>query len=297
MASWIHPSNEATTMTHPAHSVSAAVDSAFQALGSAGVVARPTFDRRLAAVLIADVAGYTRLMEQDETGTHVRLQNLRSEVFEPALARHGGRITRSTGDGLLVTFTSATEALRCAIEIQRELAQRNAHVAPAGQIRFRMGLNIGDILFDEHDIAGISVNVAARLEALAKPGEICISRAFKEQVQEPLDVKYLDAGSRRVKNISRPVRFYRVLTVPLSPLATMQAAVAVPIAALSRWIAAAAGVVTIIALAASLPGKVDSRSDGVAATTQPPAIHSAVQMRTDRSHDSDNRVGNERRVM
>src|SRR5215467_8135811 len=106
-------------MTLPAHSVPAAVDSAFQALGSAGVVARPKLDRRLAAVLIADVAGYSRLMERDETGTHVRLHCLRTEVIEPALARHNGRITRSTGDGLLVLFASATEALRCAVEMQR----------------------------------------------------------------------------------------------------------------------------------------------------------------------------------
>lgn len=283
-------------MTLPAHSVPAAVDSAFQALGSAGVAARPKFDRRLAAVLIADVAGYSRLMEKDETGTHVRLQCLRAEVIEPALARHRGRITRSTGDGLLVTFASATEALRCAVQIQRELARRNADVPTAEQIRFRMGLNVGDILFDEHDIAGISVNVAARLEALAKPGEICITRALKDQVQESLDVMYLDAGSRRVKNISRPVRVYRVLAVPLSPLAAAQATVAMSLVVFSRWIAAATGAAAIAALAVALPGRADQRPDAIAAAAQP-AVHSAVQTQVQRPHSHDTRVSGERRVM
>jgi class 3 adenylate cyclase len=289
MASWKQPMNEATTMTHPAHSVPAAVDNAFQAFGTAGVVARPKLDRRLAAVLIADVAGYSRLMEQDETGTHVRLQCLRAEVVEPALARFGGRITRSTGDGLLVTFASATKALRCAVEIQRDIARRNVHIAPADQIRFRMGLNVGDILFDEDDIAGTSVNVAARLEALARPGEICISSALKEQVQEPLDVQYFDAGSRRVKNIKRPVRVYRVLTDPLTPFAMLQATVAMSLAVFSRWIAAATGAAAIAALAVALPGHADTRVDTVAATSQP-AVHSAVQLQDDKSSQPARRV-------
>jgi len=231
------------------------VDSANQALGSAAVDARPKLDRRLAAVLIADVAGYSRLMEQDETGTHVRLQVLRAEVIEPALARHAGRITRSTGDGLLVTFASATGALRCAVEIQRELADRNAQIAPSEQIAFRMGLNVGDVLFDKHDIAGVSVNLAARLEALAKPGEICISRAFKEHVQENLGVRYLDAGSKRVKNISRPVRVYRVLAAPLST----QNGLGGLLGSVSRWIAAGSAAVAIAAFSFVLPARLAAK--------------------------------------
>jgi adenylate cyclase len=256
MATWNQPSNEAQAMNSPAHSVPAVVDSAIQALGMAAAgAARPKFDRRLAAVLIADVAGYSRLMERDETGTHLRLQALRAQVVEPALARHGGRITRSTGDGLLVTFASATEALRGAIEIQRELAHRNETVPAAEQIRFRMGLNVGDILFDQHDIAGVSVNLAARLEALARPGEICISRALKEQVQEHLDVTYVDAGDRRVKNIRQPVRMYRVLTAPLSPLRALRAGIAQAMGHFSRWIAAASAAIAIaaVSVAASHP--------------------------------------------
>jgi class 3 adenylate cyclase len=276
MALWIQPIERGATMTHPAHSAPAAVDSAFQALGSAGVVARPTFDRRLAAVLIADVAGYSRMMERDETGTHLRLQNLRTCIVEPALARRGGRITRSTGDGLLVTFASATEALRCAIEIQREVAHYNANLHADEQIRLRMGLNIGDVLFDEHDIAGICVNLAARLEALAKPGEICISRALKDQVQDDLDVQYLDAGSRRVKNLSQPVRVYRVLPVGISPRAARLAGLAVSVGVFSRWIAAAAGVATIAAVAVALPGRAGAGAPAVAASAQA-SVHTAVQ--------------------
>jgi class 3 adenylate cyclase len=283
MALWIQPIERGSTMTHPAHSAPAAVDSAFQALGSAGVAARPTFDRRLAAVLIADVAGYSRMMERDETGTHLRLQNLRTCIVEPALVRHGGRITRSTGDGLLVTFASATEALRCAIEIQRELAHYNANLQAEEQIRLRMGLNIGDVLFDEHDIAGICVNLAARLEALAKPGEICISRALKDQVQDDLDVQYLDAGSRRVKNLSQPVRVYRVLPVPLAPRAAWQASLVMSVAIFSRWIAAAAGVVTIAALAVVLPGRAGAGAVSVAPSAQASA-HTAVQVQRKELH-------------
>jgi len=270
-------------MTHPAHSVPAVVDSANQALGSAAVDARPKLDRRLAAVLIADVAGYSRLMEQDETGTHVRLQVLRAEVIEPALARHAGRITRSTGDGLLVTFASATEALRCAVEIQRELADRNAQIAPTEQIAFRMGLNVGDVLFDKHDIAGVSVNLAARLEALAKPGEICISRAFKEHVQENLGVRYLDAGSKRVKNISRPVRVYRVLAAPLAT----QTGLGGLLGSVSRWIAAGSAAVAIAAFSFVLPARLVAKPASLDSAGEIPPARVATVQTVDLAHRTD----------
>lgn len=284
-------------MNHPAHSVPAAVDSAIQALGSAGVAARPRLDRRLAAVLIADVAGYSRLMEQDETGTHVRLQTLREDVIEPALARHGGRITRSTGDGLLVTFASATRGLRCAVEIQREVESRNTHVPQPQRIRFRMGLNIGDILFDEHDIAGVCVNLAARLEALANPGEICISQALKEQVQEPLDVEVLDAGNRRVKNLSRPVHVYRVLAVPPLPRAALHAGLALSFASFSRWMMAATGIAAIAAIAAALPAWTTAPRSEWSASAASPAPRGAVQRLSDAAHPLGARAKNERPVM
>jgi class 3 adenylate cyclase len=213
----------------------------------------PNIDRRLAAVLIADVAGYSRLMERDEAGTHLRLRDLRLGLIEPAIRQHGGRIVRSTGDGLLVQFASATAALRCAVLIQREMADRNARIPEEDQIRYRIGINVADILFDEHDIAGGGVNLAARLETLAQPGGICISRALKELIQEDLDVHYLDAGSRRVKNISRPVRVYRVLAAPLTRMGALRASAAERLGTLWRKIVIASSATAIAALAVAAP--------------------------------------------
>ncbi len=175
-------------------------------------------NRRLAAVLFADVAGYSRLMEQDETGTHVRVGRVFADVLEPSIDRAGGRLIKRTGDGILADFPSATAALRCAIEVQRLTEERNRPVRPRDQIRLRIGVNVADILVDETDIAGGGVNLAARLETLAPPGGICISQALKEQIQEDLGVEFIDCGTQRVKNISRPVRVFEVL--PASGSAT-----------------------------------------------------------------------------
>ena len=168
--------------------------------------------RRLAAVLIADVAGYSRLMERDETGTHLRVQIVVGQVLEPCFASHAGRLINRTGDGVLVEFPSATAAVRCAIEVQRQIEARNLPVPSCDQIKFRIGINVADILIDEQDIAGGGVNLAARLQTLAQPGGICISQTVKEQIQEDLGVEYVDGGTRRVKNISRPVRVFQVLS-------------------------------------------------------------------------------------
>lgn len=251
-------------MTPLAHSAPAVVESAHQAHSPAGVAARLNLDRRDAAVLIADVAGYSRLMELDETGTHLRLQALRLEVIEPALAQHGGRITRSTGDGLLVTFAEATQALCCALDIQRELARRNAGLAPDAQIRFRMGLNAGDVLFDRYDIAGVSVNLAARLEALARPGEICISRALLERIPASLAACCLDAGQRRVKNLRDPVRVYRVLACPLTPAIALRAWVASTFIDLWRWIAVGSSAAAIATAAVTLSAPATAKQERVA---------------------------------
>lgn len=195
----------------------------------------PRVTRRLAAVLIADVAGYARLMDRDEAGTHRRLHAVRAEVVEPAVRNHGGHIVRCAGDGLLVSFSSATDALCCAIAVQRAMALRNAQLASDEQIRFRIGVNAADILFDEdRDIAGNGVNLAARLETLAEPGGICISGALRELIQDNLDVRYVDAGRRQLKNIRRPVRVYRVLDRPLTPMAVFYAQLREGVAALRR---------------------------------------------------------------
>ena len=167
-------------------------------------------ERRLAAILAADVAGYSRLIEADEEGTLGRLKALRGEVIDPKIALHRGRIVKTTGDGLLVEFASVVDALRCAVEIQSALAERNAPLRQERRIAFRIGVNVGDIVVEEGDIFGDGVNVAARLEGLAEPGGICVSARVREDAAGRLDLAFEDIGEQRLKNISRPVRVYRV---------------------------------------------------------------------------------------
>jgi class 3 adenylate cyclase/TolB-like protein len=162
--------------------------------------------------MLADVAGYSRMMERDEAGTHLQLREVRATVTDPAIERHHGRIVRNKGDDILVEFASAVEALSCAVEIQRAMAERNSDLAADSRIEFRIGINLGDILIDGGEIAGDGVNVAARLEALAAPGEVAISQAVREQVRQLVGVRLIDAGHHRVKNISRPIRVFKVST-------------------------------------------------------------------------------------
>jgi len=169
-------------------------------------------ERRLTAILAADVAGYSRLMGADEEETLARLKAHRRELVDPRIGEHRGRIVKTTGDGLLVEFASVVDAVRCAVEIQDEMAKRNADVPPDRRIEFRIGINVGDIILDESDIFGDGVNVAARLEALAEPGGICVSRMARDQVRDRLALSFEDMGEQQVKNIARPVRAYRVVT-------------------------------------------------------------------------------------
>jgi len=162
-------------------------------------------------VVVADVVGYSRLMERDEAGTHQRLRALRAELIDPKISAHGGRIVDTAGDGMLLEFPSATSALRCAIEVQRKMAKRNQDVAADDRIDFRIGVTVGDVIVEGDDIIGDGVNVAARLEALAAPGGICVSDAVREHVREDLGVRYTDARGQRVKNIFRPIHVHRVL--------------------------------------------------------------------------------------
>src|SRR6516164_6601567 len=174
-------------------------------------MAEERVERRLTAILAADVAGYSRLMEADEEGTLGALKTLRREVIDPKIKEHRGRIVNTTGDGLLCEFASVVDAVRCAVEVQREIAARNADVQADRRIDFRIGINLGDIILDENDIFGDGVNVAARLEALAEPGGICVSRVVRDQVRDKLAISFEDMGEHRVKNIVRPVRAYRAL--------------------------------------------------------------------------------------
>jgi TolB-like protein/class 3 adenylate cyclase/Flp pilus assembly protein TadD len=185
--------------------------------------------RRLAAILAADVAGYSRLMGEDEEGTHERLKAHVRELVDPKIAEHRGRIVKNTGDGMLAEFSSVVDAVRCAAEVQRGMIDREREVPEERRIWFRIGINLGDVIAEEHDIFGDGVNIAARLEALAEPGGICISRVVRDQVRDRLDYTFEDMGEQEVKNIARPVRVYalRPEAVADLPSATVPHAVSI----------------------------------------------------------------------
>src|SRR5499427_3468059 len=174
-------------------------------------MAEERVERRLTAILAADVAGYSRLMGADEEGTLAALKTLRREVVDPKIREHRGRIVNTTGDGLLSEFASAVDAVRCAVGVQREMAARNAGVQAERRIDFRIGINLSDIIIDDNDIFGDGVNIAARLEGLAEPGGICVSRMVRDQVRDKLAIAFEDMGEQQVKNITRPVRAYRAV--------------------------------------------------------------------------------------
>jgi TolB-like protein/class 3 adenylate cyclase len=179
-----------------------------------------TQTRRLAAILAADVAGYSRLIGADEEGTLAALRAIRRELGDPKIAEHRGRIVKTTGDGLLVEFQSVVDALRCAVDVQRGMAERNSQVAADRRIEFRIGIHQGDIVAEDDDILGDGVNVAARLEGLAEPGGICISARVQEDAAGRLDLAFQDLGEQSLKNIARPVRVYRVaVAAPTLPSA------------------------------------------------------------------------------
>src|SRR5205809_4648300 len=164
--------------------------------------------RRLAAILAADVAGYSRLMGTDEEGTHERLKAHLGQLVEPKIKEHGGHTVKNTGDGLLAEFPSVVDAVRCAVEVQRGMAERNAETPEDKRITFRIGVNLGDVIVEEHDIFGDGVNVAARLEGLAEPGGVCVSSTVRDHIGDRLPYTFEDMGEQTVKNIARPVRVY-----------------------------------------------------------------------------------------
>jgi adenylate cyclase len=173
-------------------------------------MAKARVERRLAAVLAADVAGYSRLMGVDEEGTLAELKAYRHDLIDPKIAEYRGRIVKTTGDGVLVEFPSAVDAVRCAIEIQRTMAARNAAIPEDRRVEFRIGINVGDIIIDEGDIYGDGVNIAARVESLASPGEICLSDNAYQQIKGKLAFDVSDLGEQHLKNIAQPVRVYGV---------------------------------------------------------------------------------------
>ena len=173
-------------------------------------MAKARVERRLAAILAADVAGYSRLMGVDEEGTLTALKTYRREVIDPKISEHRGRIVKTTGDGALVEFASAVDAVRCAFEIQRAMAKRNVEIPQERRVAFRIGINVGDIIIDDDDIYGDGVNIAARLEGLAEPGGVCISRQTYEQIEGKLPFACRLLGSQKLKNIPKPVEVYAI---------------------------------------------------------------------------------------
>jgi adenylate cyclase len=178
--------------------------------GLGGFVAEERVNRRLAAILCADVVEYSRLMGDDEEGTLAALKAHRRELIDPLLTQHQGRIVKTTGDGILIEFASVIDAVRCAVVVQQGMKDRNANVAQGQRILFRIGINLGDIIFEDGDIFGDGVNVAARLEALARPGEIYVSGSVRDQLGERLPIGFVDMGEHNVKNIARPIHVYRI---------------------------------------------------------------------------------------
>src|SRR6266513_4622351 len=168
-------------------------------------------ERRLSAMLVADVAGYSRLMHREEEATHVKLAAVLAENVTPAITEHGGRIVKNTGDGFLAEFPSTVEAIRAAMEFQTRIKELTISEVEDRRIAFRVGVNIGDVIVESHDIFGDGVNIAARLEGIADPGGICISSSAYDQVRGKVAVEFTDLGEQSLKNIARPVRAYAVI--------------------------------------------------------------------------------------
>ena len=177
-------------------------------------------DRRLSAILAADVAGYSRLMHNDEEATHAKLSALLANSVTPAIAEHGGRIVKNTGDGFLAEFPSAVAAVRAAVQFQTHINEQSIAEVEDRRIAFRVGVNIGDVIVEAHDIFGDGVNIAARLESIAEPGGICISLSAYDQVRGKVGVEFTDLGEQNLKNIARPVRAYSLVWNGFGPTTT-----------------------------------------------------------------------------
>src|SRR3981189_1779085 len=174
----------------------------------------PTPPRRLAAIVAGDIAGYSRLMQIDEEGTHLRVRRIERDLIEPSIVGHHGRLVKTTGDGFIAIFDSPVEAVRCGIVIQQNMVGRNASMPKHHWIEYRIGVNLGDVIVEADDVYGDGVNIATRLEGIADPGEVYISGGIYEQIKHKLVCGYESLGDRKVKNITDPVRVYRVLPDP-----------------------------------------------------------------------------------
>src|SRR6202035_255542 len=182
--------------------------------GRGGEPTRESTPRRLAAIVAGDIAGYSRLMEIDEEGTHARVKRIERDLIEPSIAEHNGKLVKTTGDGFIAIFDSPVEAVRCGIVIQQNMIGRNAALPKHHWIEYRIGVNLGDVIIEADDVYGDGVNVASRLEGIAEPGQVFISGGIYEQIKHKVVCGYESLGDRKVKNITDPVRVYRVLPDP-----------------------------------------------------------------------------------
>jgi adenylate cyclase len=221
----------------------------------------PREQRRLAAIVSADVAGYSRLMGRDESGTLAALKALRHRVVDPRIVAHGGRVVKTTGDGLLLEFASVVDAVRCLVDLQKAMVAHNADIPAERRIEFRVGVNIGDIIIDGDDIFGDGVNVAARLQEIAEAGGICVSDFAQQQVRDKLDVELADIGEQQVKNIARPIRAWRVQGLGSRAAAAPTVATAVPATAADR--AARPGLAVLPFDNLGSEGEIDGFCDGL----------------------------------
>src|SRR3954449_11420017 len=179
--------------------------------GRTGEPPREPAPRRLAAIVAGDISGYSRLMQIDEEGTHTRVKRIERDLIEPSIVEHYGKLVKTTGDGFIAIFDSPVEAVRCSIVIQQNLVGRNASLPKHHWIEYRIGVNLGDVIIEVDDVYGDGVNIATRLEGIAEPGQVYISGAIYEQIKHKVVCGYESLGDRKVKNITDPVRVYRVL--------------------------------------------------------------------------------------
>src|SRR4051794_24690571 len=182
--------------------------------GKGGEPPRQATPRRLAAIVAGDISGYSRLMQIDEEGTHTRVRRIQRDLIEPSILEHHGRLVKTTGDGFIAIFDSPVEAVRCSVVIQQNLVGRNAALPRHSWIEYRIGVNLGDVIIEPDDVYGDGVNIASRLEGIADPGQVYISGGIYEQIKHKLVCGYESLGDRKVKNITDPVRVYRVLPDP-----------------------------------------------------------------------------------
>jgi adenylate cyclase len=234
-------------------------------------VSEERVERKLTTILAADVVGYSRLMAADEAGTLTSLKAIRRELVEPKATEHHGRIVKLIGDGILMEFGSVVDAVHFAVDLQQVMAARNSKVPEDRRITYRIGINIGDIIVEGDDIYGDGVNVAARLEALAEPGGICVSRTVFDHVRGKVEVGFEDLGTQTVKNIPEPVQTFRVL---LDAPSAKHAIVATPAAKRTlRWPMVAGGIIALVMVSGTLlwqrPWKEELEPTSVEATAVP----------------------------